>query len=330
MGYALQELGADRCRQIAESLFEVEKVYGGVKLHGFCPIHGDKATSSFVYHFEGDWCKCQSCGYGGDLVKLWCDVHGMDSHGDGFKRFKEEFVGDISGSTSPRKRHTDPARRPEPEELPDVFVDEAELAALPPLPAERVTELRRTRGWSEAVIAERDLREFDDGRNQKIAIPIRDDAGRLCNIRLYQPGAAQFKVISWYDRACKVCGGNFKKVDKAKVCAKCEASPNDYGRTRLFPPPSAWKRSGVLWLCEGEPDTLAALSAGLNACTQTAGCGTWRDEFSASMAGRDVAIAYDADKAGFKGAQVAAASIVLQAKSVRIVRWPELMGEARG
>ena len=30
-----------------------------------------------------------------------------------------------------------------------------------------------------------------------MAIPIRDDKGRLLNIRLYQPGATQNKMRSW-------------------------------------------------------------------------------------------------------------------------------------
>jgi putative DNA primase/helicase len=335
MGYALEELGADRCAQIAAGLFKVEKVYGE-KLHGFCPIHGDKASASFVYVPSGDWYKCQSCGAGGDLVKLWCHVHGLDSHGDGFKRFKEEFVGDSGARTGRRSPATGQNSRPplrlvEPAKVEalEVFVPEADLAALPPLPAERCTELRRVRGWSESVIRQLDLRQFDDGRgNQKIAIPIRDAEGRLGNIRLYQPGAAQFKVISWYDQKCQACGGSWKVVEKKKTCQSCGGAPNDYGRTRLFPSPAAWKRDGLLWLCEGEPDTICALSQGLNAVTQTAGCGTWREEFSLAMAGRDVVICYDADKAGWKGSFTAAESLALHAKSVRVLRWPEMMGAA--
>lgn len=325
MGYALTELGADRCAEIAAGLFKVEKRYGE-KLHGFCPIHGDQSSASFVYVPSGDWYKCKSCDAGGDLVNLWCHVHGLDSKGEGFKRFKEEFVG---GSDS-KPRSKAPLRLVPPPvaaELPEVFVDEADLAALPPLPTERVTELRRLRGWSAQVIEALDLREFSDGRgNKKIAMPIRDDAGRLGNIRLYQPGAKSFKVISWYDQRCKACGGVWKLVEKQKTCQGCGGQPNDYGRTRLYPAPTQWKRDGVLWLCEGEPDLICALSQGLNAVTQTAGCGTWRDEFSAAMAGRDVVIAYDADAAGYKGAMAAAQSIALQAKSVRVLRWPEMMG----
>lgn len=324
MGFALDELGTERCAEIAGELFRVEKHYGE-KLHGFCPIHGDTTSASFVYVPSGDWYKCQSCGAGGDLVKLWCEVHGMDSRGDGFRAFKAEFVG--GGDTGPRKKA--PLRLVEKPTPPEVFVEESAFSALPKLSARRVTELRRLRGWSAEVIDLMDLRAFDDGRgNERIAMPIRDESGRLGNIRLYLPGAAQYKIISWYDRKCPACGGAWKTVEKKKSCAACGGSPNDYGRTRLYPARSQWKRDGVLWLCEGEPDMLCALSQGLNAVTQTAGCGTWPDEFSAAMAGRDVVVAYDADGAGCRGAQKAAESLSRHAKSVRVLVWPELMGAA--
>jgi len=326
MGYALEELGADGCRRIAETLFKVEKVYGN-KLHGFCPIHGDKTSASFVYHTSEDWYKCQSCGVGGDLINLWSEIHNLDSRGDGFKAFKAEFIGGApgDGSRPPRKD-----RKPVPQAAtPDVFIDESELGALPPLPLARIRELSASRGWSTEIIERLQLRDFNPSRSKKIAIPIRDDEGRLCNIRLYQPGAEQFKVISWYDRHCQSCGAAWKKAKKAKVCSGCGGSPNDYGRTRLYPPPSQWKPSGQLWLVEGEPDLICALSQGLNAVTQTAGCGTWRDEFSEAMAGRDVVIAYDADKPGLLGSELVAQSIVRHARSVRIHLWktPVMIGE---
>lgn len=336
MGYALTELGAERCAEIAAGLFQVEKIYRdqerGEKLHGFCPIHGDQESASFVYVPAGDWYKCQSCGAGGDLVKLWCELRGLDSKGDGFKAFKAEFVGGTEKSKGQSKGGGKAPLRLVPAPAapaPEVFVDEADLAALPSLPPERLKELRRLRGWSEQVVAAMDLREFSDGRgNKRIAMPIRDDAGRLCNIRLYLPGAGQFKIISWYDQSCKACGGAWKTVEKKKTCSQCGGRPNDYGRTRLYPAPSAWKKDGVLWLVEGEPDLLCALSQGLGAVTQTAGCKTWPEEFSAPFAGRDVAIAYDADLPGWDGAMKAAQSLAKHAKSVRVLRWPEIMGAA--
>jgi putative DNA primase/helicase len=338
MGYALEQLGPDKCREIAEGLFKVEKMYGGVKLHGFCPIHGDQKTSSFVYHFTEDWFKCQSCGAGGDLVTLWQEVTGK-----GFKDFKDEYA-DGEVSAQPRKPARERSVRSSTDKidesgwgqqrLPEVFVPEETLEALPPLPVERIAELEEQRGWSQQVIEVLDLREFTDLKgNKRIAIPIRDDQGRLCNIRQYSPGADLYKVISWFDPVCPACGGKWKIAvtgkSKKKTCIQCGALPNDYGRTRLYPSPAQWKQ-GLLWVCEGEPDLICALSQGLNAVTQTAGCGTWRDEFSRLMAGRDVVIAYDADVAGFKGAHVAAKSIAQQAKGVRVLVWPGMMGSTGG
>lgn len=321
MGYALEQLGSSTCQSIAEDLFtEVDRIRGS-KINGCCPVHGEKTASAF-YDFDKDVFSCSACGFKGDLVRLWCELNGLDDQGDGFKEFKERFVGGGDKKPAPDRRK----ERPAPEPAPEVFVPEEDYQALQPLPPERVRELRRTRGWSPEVIERMGLREFKDFRgNERIAMPIRDDAGRLGNIRLYLPGAAEFKCISWYDQACRACGGRFKVVKKKKQCQQCGAAPNDYGRTRLYPAPGQWKRDGLVWLVEGEPDLLCALSQGLNAVTQTAGCGTWPEEFSGAFAGRDVVIAYDADGAGWKGAMKAAESLALVAKSVRVIRWPEVM-----
>ena len=324
MGWALENLGSAECRRIAEGLIRVEKVYG-LKLHGFCPVHKpEEQNASAFYNFGLDSGGCKSCGEKWDLVKLWCLVHGHDPQD--LKAFRadcdRDYTGGAGKAKSPKKQSTPPVPPPP---APEVFVREDKLQALPPLPAEVVTDMRRRRGWTPQVIESIGLREYTDVKgNKRIAIPIRTDDGLLGNIRLYMPGAEQFKVISWFDRKCLKCGGSWKVVKKEKTCKECGASPNDYGHTRLFPPPSQWL-TGPLWICEGEPDTLCALSIGLNAVTQTAGCGTWRDEFSLAMSGRDVVICYDADAAGVKGAQVAAESLIQHAKSVRVIVWPELM-----
>lgn len=328
MGWALENLDPQRRKEIAEKLITVEKVYG-TKLHGFCPVHGDKKSASAFYNWDLDSGSCKSCGEKWDLVKLWCLVNNLDPQD--LKAFREEFDEDYTGGPTGRGKGSKREKRKPvsspPPAAPEAFIDEADLEALPPLSSQTMEMLRRVRGWSPLVVKALDLRLFvDHQKKERIAIPIRSADGKLGNIRLYQPGADQFKVISWYDQKCKACCGSWKIVKKQpKVCKECGAGPNDYGRTRLFPPPSMWQ-SGTLWLCEGEPDTVCALSQGLNAVTQTAGCGTWREEFSEAMAGRDVVICYDADEAGTKGAKVAAESLVQHAKSVRVLVWPELMG----
>lgn len=324
MGWALDNLGSPRCREIAESFMKVEKVYG-TKLHGFCPSHGDKKTASAFYNFATDSGSCKSCGEKWDLVKLWCLASNLD--GQDLKAFREEFDNTYTGgarhlrSAAPKPKHEPPPAPPE------VFIDEAELLALPPLPPEKVEELKVSRGWNAATIADLDLREFTDARKKKrIAMPIRTSEGNLGNIRLYMPGADQYKLISWYDQKCKACGGAWKIAKgQAKVCKECGGAPNDYGRSRLYPPPSAW-RSGTIWLCEGESDMICARSQGLNAVTQTAGCGTWTEEFTSHFAGRDVVVVYDCDQAGHRGGMKAAESLAEVAKSVRVLVWPEMMG----
>jgi hypothetical protein len=327
MGWALENLGSSECRQIAEGLFEVEKVFGGKKLHGLCPVHGEK-SASFVYNFEEDWCKCKSCSFGGDLVKLWAEVTGHD-HQD-IRAFKEEFGegSDTFTPSNPRKKATSATKK---NPLPDVFIYESVFAALQPLPPDRVQEMMAKRGWTQAALDRLDLREFVAfGKHRKVAFPVRDEQGRLCNIRLYQPGAKQMKVISWYDERCHVCGSAWGKENKQKICPQCQSLPVDYGRTRLVPAPQEWTKETV-WLVEGEPDLVCALSRGLNAVTQTAGAGTWdlnAEEFNPHFSGRDVVIAYDADITGYKGAMKVAKSLAGTAKSVRVLIWPAWMSEA--
>ncbi|NLC72109.1 MAG: hypothetical protein GX751_12220, partial [Desulfuromonadaceae bacterium] len=174
MGFALDELGPVRCREIAETLFRVQKDYAGRStLNGWCPFHEEK-NPSFAYHYGEDWYKCRGCGEGGDLVKLWLHVHG-----GAFLDFKREFCGDDAPAPRPRKEKA--AKKPGKEEEkvdPGSFVPEEELERLPPLPEARIRELQASRRWTPETIFMLDLREFTDpAGGKRIAIPIRDDAG---------------------------------------------------------------------------------------------------------------------------------------------------------
>jgi putative DNA primase/helicase len=81
----------------------------------------------------------------------------------------------------------------------------------------------------------------------------------------------------------------------------------------------------TIWLCEGEPDWICALSHGLTANTATGGAGSWRPGFNRHFKGRDVVIAYDADLAGYNGAHKVAAELAKVAGRVRILIWPDEM-----
>jgi hypothetical protein len=77
----------------------------------------------------------------------------------------------------------------------------------------------------------------------------------------------------------------------------------------LYPEPAA--RSVLL--CAGELDALAALSAGIPACSVTMGAGTWLDEYTAALKGRRVAVCFDVGEeqwAEQRAARLPTASVV--------------------
>ncbi|MEG6548612.1 toprim domain-containing protein [Desulfocurvibacter africanus] len=68
-------------------------------------------------------------------------------------------------------------------------------------------------------------------------------------------------------------------------------------RSSPGPRPSARPDETIL-LCEGEPDTLCALSKGFHAITQTSKTNKFSKDREAKYRGRDVVICYDADVLG--------------------------------
>ncbi len=76
----------------------------------------------------------------------------------------------------------------------------------------------------------------------------------------------------------------------------------------------------LVWIVEGEKDVDRLRALGLVATTNPMGAGKWRNEYSASLRGRDVAIIPDNDPPGEAHAQGVAKSLTGIAASVRIVR----------
>ena len=312
MGWAKENMSAADRERIARSLFAVDdKISNNIWLRGSCPSHKDEHPS-FGYNIEEDYFKCFSCGITGDEVALFCLVHGLDPV-EGFRRFIK-----LVGSPSPlsgdsvqgkgRKRGgggKNKAKKPAP------VIDEETWGLLPPLTNKWVERLGRERGWSPEIIKALDLRlqtnyrRKKDGKSCKVlgtpdrvAIPIRDKDGKLRNIRLYKPGAKKMKIISW---------------------------GTAFGVARLFPPAPTVDSNPII-LCEGESDTVCALSQGLNAITQTSKTSRWPKEHLAPFKDRDVVITYDADQAGQQHAKNAASSLYGVAHKVSLLEWSDYMG----
>ena len=95
MGKALEWLGADGCRAVAESLLTVTEHKGG-EIWAHCPWHEESTPGgAFSYSPEKDVATCLSCGQSGDLIAIYSALHGygLDSS-DGFREFRDKYAGD--------------------------------------------------------------------------------------------------------------------------------------------------------------------------------------------------------------------------------------------
>jgi len=150
--------------------------------------------------------------------------------------------------------------------------------------------LSEKRGLSEEVIKRRKI-GFDGYR---YTIPIYNDYGVCVNVRRYLPTASAGNKMVNYDKG--------------------------YGAARLYPLDAL--KSKVIFIHEGEWDTLLQESRDFKAITNTSGAGSWRSEWNELFRGKTVYICYDKDKAGREGSQKIATQLYPVAEKVFIVDLP--------
>lgn len=301
MSWSTDHLSEQQREQIAREHFTVQEQKGD-ELHGLCPAHDDHNTS-FSYNPVKDVCNCLACGFKGDLVSLWGAATGHTDNKESFKAFTTRFGDGTTIAPSSGKKQGGQAQGSKggagSDDSITKIIPESDLKKLPSMPDTWRKKCVEKFGWSEAVIDKFDLRIRTIKDETRIAIPIRRDDNSLVNIRLYLPGAAENKLMSW--------GAGF-------------------GKSKLFPSPSTLTELPVL-LCEGEKDCLAALSHGFNAITQTSGANSWdAARFNRFFKGRKVIIAYDNDEPGAKGSEKVAKALLDDAGSVWVIQWPAFMG----
>lgn len=302
MSWSTDNLSPDQRHQIASEHFTVQEQRGD-ELHGLCPAHDDHNTS-FSYNVEKDACNCLACGFKGDLIALWGAATGHSDNIEAFKAFKARYSSGTLPAPSPGKRRggvtpgSEGGAGDDAADESTKIIPEKEWEQLPLLPENWRKRCIDKFGWSDETIDRFGLRIRTFKDETRLAIPIRRDDGALVNIRLYLPGGAENKIISW--------GAG-------------------YGKAKLFPAPSTWAACPII-ICEGEKDTITALSRGFNACTQTSGANSWdHKRFNRFFSDRKVYIAYDADEPGTKGAQKVADKLAETAASVWIIQWPSFM-----
>ncbi|MCW7755439.1 phage/plasmid primase, P4 family [Desulfobotulus sp. H1] len=305
MGIASERMTAQQRADIAETCFAVtERKNNRAEKIGLCPFH-DEQNPSFSYNFEKDVFHCLGCGVSGDLIKLWGHAQGFSDNREAFKAFCHTHgIGDKPepwSASAPVGQHLPP-------KLDAIYND------LPELPKEWMDRICTLRGWTPQTVSDLGIRlqtcyQAKNGKiipkkPDRIAIPIFDGTGAVRNMRLYRPGPAPDgsragKMISWAS-----------------------------GSGDAMPFPARPEPEGTLLLCEGEPDTICALSRGFNAITMTASkMRKWSRDLLSLFKDRDVVVCFDADQAGQIAAlQFSAPALAKVARSVRILEWPEFMG----
>jgi hypothetical protein len=282
----------------------------GNQLTGLCPFHDDRGESFSVNLLTGQWNCFAGCG-SGNVIGFHAKKCGVNEK-DALKNLCRIYN---VPSSKGGKRGPDPDQaKPDAKTIPLKTLDLFRV-----IPPEVLSYLQEKRGWSLEIIQRHQVGynaklRFSPGNigEERITIPIFDEFGELANIRSYQPGAAQNKLMSW------------------STGSKKKGTWQGFGEGRLFPLSAlgqARSEGKIVYLIEGEPDCLCGLSRELLCITSTFGADNWKDEWNALFKGLHVRIAYDNDEAGRKGMARVCEHLPTFAEKVECITWPEWMGE---
>jgi len=215
-----------------------------------CPFHDDNHPSMSINKEEGVW-YCHACRIGGGPAHFYARLKGIPY------RDAVQIVSEMIENGDPT--------------IPEEVVDEM-ASLLHDEEGEQALSWLKARGISDEVIEAYKL----GVRGTRIAIPVRDMAGRIVNVRLHSWTGQKGKVISW-------------KGEEGQ----------DFGKPRLFPVDQL--SNDTILLVEGELDALAAISAGVPAISGTGGAQTWRSEWTSCLKYKNVIVCYDNDEVGHQG-----------------------------
>lgn len=255
-----------------------------------CPFHPDKNPSMHIYD---DGYKCYSCGAKGDIFDLAQKIKNTDikgaiqfyGGGDNNNRQSSPFVPKIDSQSSLSIK----------KQSPTINIDF--VAHIKSCKKRLVDNPKLKKPLYQFNISDDVIKYQNIGltKDNKYTLPIKkgDD---FVDIRVWDVVGVDSgpKIRSW----AKGTGGN-----------------------NLFPTKSL--SNDEIWLCEGEKDTLVALSHGVNAITNTTGVSSWSaTEFNHHFEGKIVYIVMDIDEPGKLGAFKRYESLKNIAKEVHIIDLP--------
>ena len=157
--------------------------------------------------------------------------------------------------------------------------------------------LQLTRGWKSEIIEYFDLGITTKNDTKLLTIPIKDEYGFLCSILYYN--------FTHTDR-----------IPKFLYHTEGENSQKIYGL-------EAVETSSKIYIFEGQPDWLLALSLGYPAITFGSAT-AWKDSWIEVLKNMDIIICYDTDEAGIRGKDLITNKLLLEAKSIKIINLPKV------
>lgn len=275
-------------------------VFGRHKdLNVFCPFHEDarshtpscSVSSLGVFH-------CKACNAKGTYTKFYAQAMGI-SEQEAQKQLEEGVA-----AQAPKVRESAADSIPVAPITEDVAVECTKMLQVTP---KWLRYLKTVRGFTDATIQEAEL-GCDESR---ITIPVRNEDGKLVNVRRYLPDSAKL---------------NLPKMVKHR---------RGDGTPTLYP----WKvldtlePGDELIVCEGEWDCLLLNQHGFKAVTNTGSAMVWHDDWTGLLSRYRIVIIYDVhDKAsvavpegnlGQRMAQLRAAALrQAGAPSVKVVELP--------
>lgn len=251
-----------------------------------CPFHEDTKPSFNLNLRTGQW-QCHACGEKGNEVSFYAKLHGV-SNIEAVRAIRTQMGG---GTNVVQLRRSAAAAKPAapPKAMDRRLADEAEARLLKS--KEPLKWLKKARGLTLETIQRFHLGLNDKG--DRITIPVFDETGALLNLRLY----------------------DWRHTSDQKFL-----NSKGFGAIRLWPTESLV--ADEVLLVEGEPDCLTACQLGYAGLTGTGGASNWKGEWTAQLAGKRVAILYDADTAGKEGREKVARALAGTAREVRLVDLP--------
>ena len=255
-----------------------------------CPVHGDRHASASINFGKGVFrCTKPGCIGGMTVRQLKAMIREREEHVDeaDYDPFGKGNVVSLED-----KRATKAVQASEDgsvKELSEALVEGFHRNLINDR-KELLAEFMSKRGLTMETVVRFKLGY--ESKSKRFVIPVRDEQGRVVNLRKYRLEAGDSQKMS---------------------------NHMGYGSPpRLYPLAELDGAENVL-IVEGELDALIAIQNGLTAVSGTGGAEKWMPEWSRFFEGKNVTIIYDNDQAGRIGAHRVKQSVRKYARSVKVI-----------